>query len=97
MSMTVSAIGIRPPDPVRPEPKAGSGGDFGSLLRGAMQNVERAQSEAAQSAGRFLVGDDEELHETALAAQRAELTLDLFLQTRNKVVAAYQEIMRMQM
>jgi len=29
--------------------------------------------------------------------QRAELSLDLFLQTRNKVVSAYQEIMRMQM
>ena len=38
----------------------------------------------------------EELHATALAVQRAELAFDLFLQARNKVVQAYQEIMRMQ-
>jgi flagellar hook-basal body complex protein FliE len=36
------------------------------------------------------------LHTTVLATQRAELSFDLFLQVRNKVVAAYQEIMRMQ-
>jgi flagellar hook-basal body complex protein FliE len=32
-----------------------------------------------------------------MAAQRAELSFDLFLQVRNKVVSAYQEIMKMQM
>ncbi len=37
------------------------------------------------------------LHTTILATQQAELSLDLFLQARNKVVSAYQEIMRMQM
>jgi flagellar hook-basal body complex protein FliE len=33
----------------------------------------------------------------ALATQQAELAFDLFLQVRNKVVSAYQEVMRMQM
>ena len=46
---------------------------------------------------RFLAGDSEELHTTILATQRAELAFEMFLQTRNKVVGAYQEIMRMQM
>jgi flagellar hook-basal body complex protein FliE len=32
-----------------------------------------------------------------MATQRAELAFELFLQARNKVVSAYQEIMRMQM
>ena len=32
-----------------------------------------------------------------MAAQKAELTFEMFLQARNKVVSAYQEIMRMQM
>ncbi len=46
---------------------------------------------------RFLNGDGEDVHTTVLAAERAELSFDLFLQARNKVVSAYQEIMRLQM
>ena len=49
------------------------------------------------SVERFLSGEGEELHTTILATQQAELSFDLFLQVRNKVVSAYQEIMRMQM
>jgi flagellar hook-basal body complex protein FliE len=37
-----------------------------------------------------------ELHSTVLAAQKAELSFEMFLQMRNKVVQAYQEIMRSQ-
>jgi len=37
------------------------------------------------------------LHDTVLATQQAELAFELFMQARNKVVSAYQEIMRMQM
>jgi flagellar hook-basal body complex protein FliE len=43
-----------------------------------------------------LSGGDEELHSVALAAQRADLQFNLFLQVRNKAVSAYQEVMRMQ-
>jgi flagellar hook-basal body complex protein FliE len=46
---------------------------------------------------RFLSGEGEELHQTVMATQQAELSFELFLQARNKVVSAYQEIMRMQM
>jgi flagellar hook-basal body complex protein FliE len=43
-----------------------------------------------------LSGEGEELHQVALATKQAELTFDLFMQVRNKVVAAYDEVMRMQ-
>ena len=59
--------------------------------------MENFQAQAGQSVERFLSGESEELHATALAVQRAELSFELFLQTRNKIVQAYQEIMRMQM
>jgi flagellar hook-basal body complex protein FliE len=45
----------------------------------------------------FLTGENEELHTTILATQKAELAFELGLQVRNKVVDAYQEIMKMQM
>ena len=58
--------------------------------------VETFQSNAAESVNRFLSGEGEELHQVALATKQAELTFDLFMQVRNKVVAAYDEVMRMQ-
>lgn len=70
--------------------------DFRSLVEGAIGTVEQSRKDAAQTVESFLAGEGGELHSTILATQRAELALDLFLQTRNKVVQAYQEIMRMQ-
>ena len=73
------------------------GGDFGSMLSSAVQNVNQLQTDASQSIQRFLTGEGEELHNVALASQRAEIALDLGIQIRNKVVSAYQEIMKMQL
>jgi len=98
MPAPISAIVPVPqPDPIRTDTSAGAGGDFRSVFQSAIQRVEQSQQSAAASVDRFLSGEGEEVHETALAAERAELTFNLFLQTRNKVVSAYQEIMRMQM
>ncbi len=72
------------------------GGDFGSVLQGAIAQVEGARSDANQSVQNFLSGDGEDLHSTVLAVQRANLEFDLLMQVRNKVVSAYQEVMRMQ-
>jgi flagellar hook-basal body complex protein FliE len=74
-----------------------AGGDFRSVLAGAIDRVEKVQANASQAVDRYLSGDGEELHSAAVAVQRAELSLDLFLQVRNKVVSAYQEVMRMQL
>ena len=62
-----------------------------------MQSVEAFGQNASASVERFLSGQGEELHHTVMATQQAELAFELFLQARNKVVSAYQEIMRMQM
>lgn len=71
-------------------------GEFQSLLEGMVGRVEQTQSQAKNAVDNFLTGGTEELHSVALASQRAELEFDLFLQVRNKVISAYQEIMRMQ-
>ena len=71
--------------------------EFGSLLESAVQKVNQAQTDASQSINRFLTGQGEELHNVALATQRAAIAFDLGLQVRNRVVAAYQEVMKMQL
>ncbi len=76
---------------------AGQPGDFQKVLTGAINQVESLNNNAADSVQKFLRGDNEELHTTILATQKAELAFQLGLQVRNKVVDAYQEIMKMQM
>ena len=85
------------PDIVRPAGQTRSGGSFQDVFASAVKTVEGTQQNAAQSTERFLSGEGEELHTTILATQQAELSFELFMQARNKVVSAYQEIMRMQM
>jgi flagellar hook-basal body complex protein FliE len=76
-------------------PAAGS--SFQDAFNTAVQSVEAFGQSANASVERLLSGEGEELHTTVLATQQAELSFDLFMQMRNKVVSAYQEIMRMQM
>jgi len=75
---------------------AGASSEFQSLLEGMVGKVEQSQAQAKTAVDTFLSGGSEELHSVAMASQRAELEFDLFLQVRNKVVSAYQEVMRMQ-
>lgn len=77
--------------------QAASTGNFGDYLKESINSVEAVGQAASQSAERFLNGEGEELHQVALAMQKAELSFDLFMQVRNKVVSAYQEVMRMQL
>lgn len=71
-------------------------GGFEEALARAIRQVENFRLEADQRVERFLAGEAEDLHSVVLAAQQAELAFELFLQVRNKVVQAYQEVMRMQ-
>jgi len=70
---------------------------FRDLLGSAVNEVEGARTSANQSIDKFLSGEGDDLHSTILASQRADLEFQMFLQVRNKVVSAYQEVMRMQM
>jgi flagellar hook-basal body complex protein FliE len=78
------------------EPRSSSGA-FQSVFADAIRNVEGSRQSASASVEQFLSGEGGELHSTILATQKADLSFELFLQMRNKVVSAYQEIMRMQM
>lgn len=71
-------------------------GEFQSILQSAIQTVEGTTSGANQAVADFIAGGTQELHSTILAVQNAELQFDMFLQARNKVVSAYEEIMKMQ-
>ncbi len=98
MPAPITPVGnLIPAEAIRITADSRPGGDFQKLLQGAINGIERPRQEAAQAVEKFLTGENEEVHTTVLAAQKAELALELGLQVRNKVVQAYQEIMRMPM
>lgn len=78
-------------------PAPAGSSEFKNILQGAIDQVEQSHNEANQSVQNFLSGDGEDLHSTILSVQRAGLEFDMLMQVRNKVVSAYQEVMRMQM
>jgi flagellar hook-basal body complex protein FliE len=101
MSLPISSIAGIPSIPAAdrltaPASGTGNSGDFGSALKSAIQHVDGYQQDANNSIQQFLQGNGE-LHNVALSTQRAEMTLDLGLQVRNKIVSAYQEVMKMQL
>ena len=73
----------------------GSGGGFGGMLEKAIGSVDQSQQDATKAASQVLTGGPTELASVVAKTQQAELTLQLATQVRNKVVEAYQEIMRM--
>lgn len=76
---------------------AGAEGAFQSFLMSAMGQVQQSQQSADTVADKFLSGENQEVHQVALAATQNELAFNMFMQVRNKIISAYQEVMRMQM
>ena len=106
MSMNISGLSL--PIPASPQVAEPSRSRRGSRFRelrnvvqrrssGAINEVESSRASATESVNRFLSGEGDDLHSTILATQRADLEFQMFMQVRNKVVSAYQEVMKMQL
>jgi flagellar hook-basal body complex protein FliE len=81
---------------VQPAAVSDAGYIFRSAFRSAINTVEQMKTQADQFVQSFLSSENEDVHTAALAVQRADLSFSLFQQVRNRVVAAYQEVMKMQ-
>ena len=81
-----------------PTPAAAPGAEaeagFGQTLSKLMASVTSSDADANAAVSDMLSGSGE-VHEAMIALQRADLTLQLTIQIRNKLVQAYQEIARM--
>jgi flagellar hook-basal body complex protein FliE len=68
---------------------------FGQFLNEALSSVEQAQLEAADAARRLATGEIRDIAEVTIASEKATLALQLTVQVRNRVIEAYQDMMRM--
>ncbi len=69
---------------------------FGKALTDAIRDVNRLQMEADQAIRNLEVGKTGSLHEAMIALEKADISFRAMMQVRNKILEAYQEIMRMQ-
>lgn len=74
-----------------------SGGVFSNVVQNFIQDTNNQQLQADQSVQRLATGESDSVHETMLALAKADLSMRVFMEVRNKVIDAYQEVMRMQM
>jgi flagellar hook-basal body complex protein FliE len=77
------------------QPKAEKSDGFGELLMEKIKEVDASQKFADQAITDFSTGKSKNLHEAVLAMEMADTSLRLAVTVRNRVVEAYQEIMRM--
>jgi flagellar hook-basal body complex protein FliE len=84
---------IRKPDGAVSE-KGGQG--FGEVLKDAISTVNELQKQSNQEIQKLMTGESQDIHTTVIAMQKADLSFQMMMQVRNKIVQAYQEIMRMQ-
>jgi flagellar hook-basal body complex protein FliE len=99
MSSPVSPLRILPAEMesgVAGESPAGFGGGFADTLKSAMDEMGELSSSAESKVAGVLAGTGTDVHSALIAVEKADLSFQLMMQVRNKIVSAYQEIARMQ-
>ena len=71
-------------------------GNLSQTFEKLLQDVNRQQLNAEAKQVDLLVTENKDIHGTMLALEKADLSMRLMLQIRNKLVSAYEEVMRMQ-
>ena len=82
------------PSPTAKEGAAG-GGSFGNFLKDAIDQVNNLEKSSSGELEKFL-DEKTDLHSVMIALEKADLSFQTMMQVRNKIVSAYQEIMKSQ-
>lgn len=85
-----------PLTPSGPLPAAAPHEGFDNLLDGLVSTVTAKQEAAQVLTRKVLLGESDQLHQSVIAMQEASVAFTLMVETRNKLVESYQELMRMQ-
>ena len=93
-----NAFRILDPKPmaVGREPTSAPQKAFGLALLRSINDVNQRHQEAEQAVEALSTGQNRDLHQTMIALEKADVSFRLLMQVRNKIISAYQEIMRMQ-
>lgn len=74
----------------------GKQGDFSSLLKKSLDELNASQEESDRALADMASGQVKDLHQAAITVGKAETSMKLMLEVRNKAISAYKEILRTQ-
>jgi len=69
---------------------------FGNMLTRSLEEVNRLHIAADEAVEDLAAGKQKNIHETMIAMEKADVAFQLLMQVRNKIISAYETIMRMQ-
>lgn len=98
-AMTAAQSGVAPlaPKGIAGTAKPEGMTDFAAVLKSSLDGVAKAQNQAESLQQAFVLGDDKvSLSDVMINMQKANISFQTTVQVRNKVVAAYNDIMNMQ-
>ncbi len=73
-------------------PKGSS--SFSEILKDSISKVSELQKEATEQTERLTKMDSQDVHNTMISVQKADMSFQMMMQIRNKIIDAYQEIMK---
>jgi len=94
--MNISPFRSTPLVPDKTEAAFDTRPGFKDSLAESIKSVNELQIKAHEAMSELATGKTNNIHETMIAIQKAEISFKMLTQVRNKIMAAYQEIMRMQ-
>ncbi|WP_379126518.1 flagellar hook-basal body complex protein FliE [Paenibacillus sp. sgz500958] len=94
-TQTIQQLAMKTPTSPTNQIPASSTQSFGSYLEDALNQVAAQEQQAKDMNNKFVLGEVN-VDEALISSQQALLSLQLTTQVRNKVIEAYQEIMRTQ-
>lgn len=83
------------PDIAKPGKQSG-GASFEDAIKAALKDVSTVQNDAEKAIEDFSKGEVKDVHTVVIAMEKADMSMQTLMQVRNKLLTAYQEIMRMQ-
>jgi flagellar hook-basal body complex protein FliE len=98
MNGAISALRILPADvaPSALTSSRPSEAGFRDVLHSAIDDIQQLEGQAQSKVAGVLAGNGADVHTALIAVEKADLSFQLMMQVRNKIVSAYEEISRMQ-
>jgi flagellar hook-basal body complex protein FliE len=98
MSGVISSLRILPAEADASAPQSASSADAGfrDVLHSAIDGIQQLEGQAESKVAGVIAGNGNDVHSAMIAVEKADLSFQLMMQVRNKIVSAYEEISRMQ-
>jgi flagellar hook-basal body complex protein FliE len=78
------------------KPQELKGKSFDEIIKSSIADVDKLQKESDKSAYNLATGEEKDIHKTMITMEKAEISFQLMMAVRNKIISAYETIMRMQ-